>query len=231
MIFNEKAKINTNKIERTFTYDNKAMLKADIEYPSVVLERGIAQTRINLSYKNTARSFFRYAIRTMLPNAIEQYKNAQENGFPFFPYEAVMHYTVTLNASCTLSTYFDKYEYTGGAHGNTIRTSDSWQLQTGQRIKLNDLFDNGVNFRPVLINAIIRQAEKNIEENPGIYFDDYKKLIAQTFNPQSFNLTADSLLIYYQQYDIAPYSSGIIVFSLPYEQVGAKKPHCIKFTG
>jgi hypothetical protein len=61
---------------------------------------------------------------------------------------------------------------------------------------------------------------------PGIYFDDYKKLIVENFNPQSFIITPDSLDFYYQQYDIAPYASGIIVFSIPYEDLGIPKPHC-----
>ncbi len=229
-IKNTRAVISTQKISRSFTYDNKVMLTVDIEYPSILLAMGgFVQTRINLHYKNTAMQFFRYAVRTLYPNAVTQYKNAVANGFPFFPYEAVMKYTVTMNEDCTLSTYTDQYEFTGGAHGNTVRTSDNWNLQTGRRLQMGDLFDRGANWKPAVIREITRQAEKNMAENPGIYFDDYKKLIAQTFNPQSFNLTPKYLQVYYQQYDIAPYSSGVIVFSLPYDKVGAKKPQCSRF--
>ncbi len=101
---NEKAEINTNKIERSFTYDNKVMLNLDIEYPSIILKNSVVQTRINLHYNNVAKNFQRYAVKTLFPQAIEQYKYSQENGFPFFPYDAVLRYTVTLNGSCTLST-------------------------------------------------------------------------------------------------------------------------------
>lgn len=226
-ITNSKADINTNKILRSFKHNNVTMLNVDIEYPNILLSYGSAiQSRINIHYNNLARNFYRYAVRTLLPNAIEQYKNSIKNGFPFNAYDAVMKYTVTQNSNCTLSTFSDRYEYTGGAHGSTIRTSDNWNLQTGSMIRMSDLFRGYGNYKALVIKRIQEQAQLNMEENPGIYFDDYKKLIVETFNPQSFNLTPDYLEVYYQQYDIAPYASGIIVFSIKYESLGIDKPCC-----
>lgn len=224
---NKKADISTNKIKRGYKYNNVTMLNLDIEYPNILLSHGSAiQSRINIHYSNSAKNFHRYAVRTLLPNAIEQYKNAVKNEFPFNAYEAVMRYTVTQNSNCTLSTFSDKYEFTGGAHGNTVRTSDNWNLQTGRIIRMSDLFEGYGNYKVLVIKRIIEQANANMEENPNIYFEDYKKLIVENFNPQSFNITPDSLEVYYQQYDIGPYASGIIVFSLPYESLGIEKPHC-----
>ncbi|OQB14939.1 MAG: Peptidoglycan-N-acetylmuramic acid deacetylase PdaC [Firmicutes bacterium ADurb.Bin193] len=227
--FDIKAEISTLKVNRSFKHNNVVMLNIDIEYPSIILEHGSAiQTRINLHYKNYAKNYYRYAAATLLPNAIEQYKASVENGFPFNAYEAVMKYTVTLNDKCTLSTFFDKYEYTGGAHGNTIRTSDNWNLQTGQRIRMAALFGNNTDYRKIIIRKIQAMAEEDMESTPGIYFDDYKKLIAENFSTQNFNLTENTLNVYYQQYEIAPYASGIIVFSIPYGELGIKEPSCIR---
>lgn len=223
---NVKARIYTRKIEKSFEFDKTTVLGIDIEYPNVRLEHGGSiQSRINIDYNNTAGSFYRYAVKTLLPNAIEQYKNAKQNGFPFHSYQAVMRYTVTQNDNCALSIFFDKYEFTGGAHGITFRMSDNRNLQTGQNITMAQLF-GGQSYRGIVLKRITEQAEHNMEENPGIYFDNYKTLIVENFNPQSFNITPDALEVYYQQYEIGPYSSGIIVFPLSYKSLGIEKPHC-----
>ena len=47
-------------------------------------------------------------------------------------------------------------------------------------------------------------------------FDDYPELLRSTFQAGNFYLTPEGIVIYYQQYDIAPYSSGITEFLLPF---------------
>ena len=53
--------------------------------------------------------------------------------------------------------------------------------------------------------------------NP-IYFEDYCKLVLDSFNPEQFYLVPRGntydLVIYFQQYDIAPYSTGIPTFQM-----------------
>lgn len=225
---NNSANIVTKRIKKGFNYKDKLMVNVDIEYPNISLPKGyLVQAKINSNYSKIANSFYHYAANILLPNAIEQYENSIKLDYPFNPYEAVMKYTVTLNNNCTLSTYYDQYEYTGGAHGNTLRTSDNFNLQNADNIKLKDLFNTNVNYKNLLIKEIIIQADENLAKDPGIYFDDYKKLIIENFNENSFYLTEKAVNIYYQQYDIAPYSTGIVVFSIPYKNLEIKGPHCI----
>lgn len=119
-----------------------------------------------------------------------------------------------------LSVYIDKYEFTGGAHGSTVRSSDTWELSSGTNIPLYTFFKRGTDYERLLTEEIIKQAEYNMKQNPGIYFDDYKNLILKNFNQQNFYLTPQGLVIYYQQYDIAPYSTGIVEFTIPYKTIG-----------
>lgn len=204
------------------------MLNINIEYPIISLSKGhLVQIKINSNYIKIANNFYNYAVDTLLPNAIEQYESSIKQDYPFNQYEALMKYTVTLNNNCTLSTYYDQYEYTGGAHGITLRSSDTFNLQNGNIIKLENLFEDNLNYEDLLIKKIQTQADKNLLENPGIYFDNYKKLIVENFNKNNFYLTPKTVDIYYQHYDIAPYSTGIVVFSIPYENLKIKHPHCI----
>ncbi|HCF50858.1 MAG TPA: DUF3298/DUF4163 domain-containing protein, partial [Syntrophomonas sp.] len=59
---------------------------------------------------------------------------------------------------------------------------------------------------------------EQIRENPDIYFDNYEELVEQTFNINSFYCTSQGVVVYFQQYDIAPYASGIREFLLPYNK-------------
>lgn len=208
-------------VSEEMTYEGVAVLKYDISAPQLHSRtQGVARTSEQLAAE--LRSYQEHCRTEMYKIAVQDYREAMQNGFPAHEYEADRVFTVTANESCVLSLYTDTYEYTGGAHGNTVRTSQSRLFPGGRRITLNSLFPGNVHYRAALlarINAMIAQ-------NPEPYFEEYKKFTAESFNPESFYLTPDSLAIYYQQYDIAPYSSGIPVFEFTYESVGATPPGC-----
>ncbi len=226
---NNKANIITKKIEKVFNYKDAIVLKVNIEYPYITIIKDYnAQNKINGKFRNVANILYSYAVTTLLPNAIEQYDSSIEHDYPFNPYESFMRYTVTLNDDCMLSTYYDQYEYTGGAHGITIRLSNTFNLQTGNILTLKDFFKNTPNYIDIILKEIENQADENISKNAGIYFANYKKLIIENFNEDYFYITKSTIDFYYQQYDIAPYATGIVVFSIPYEKLEIKKPHCIK---
>lgn len=147
--------------------------------------------------------------------------------YPVMKFEAVVTCEVTYNQNCALSLYFDQYEYAGGAHGITVQYSDTWNVRSGKRIRLSDMFPKNKHYEAELIQNIIVQIERQMKDGTGAYFDDYRKLAAKTFDPKNFYLVPAGIIIYYQQYDIAPYSSGIPKFLIPYDTVGAKEPDCL----
>ena len=101
---------------------------------------------------------------------------------------------------------------TGGAHGNTVRASDTWNLNVSRRLRLSGLFCRPDDYQELIFPKIREQ----IAENPEIYFDNYEQLIVENFQESNFYTTSEGIVIYYQQYDIAPYSSGIREFLIPY---------------
>ncbi|MDP4152043.1 MAG: DUF3298 and DUF4163 domain-containing protein [Bacillota bacterium] len=225
--YNEKAIITNKDIQKDFTYLSTVMITLDISYPAVkLIQNPSPENRINRHYRLDALDFYRYASTTLFKGAINEYRDSIKNDFPFRPYDAVMKYFISLNGSCHLSSYTDRYEYTGGAHGNTIRSSATFDLKSGRQLELRDLFKRGANYRYDILKNITEQAEKNLSENPGIYFEDYKQLIIENFNPKSFYLTPEALAVYYQQYEIAPYSTGIVVFEIPYSKLEINPPRC-----
>lgn len=210
---NCRANIVMRKIARTFTYNNTPVLTLSILYPEVTLRHyPDAQNSINFQIQAQVRDFLHYVSGDLYQQAIATYKESQENGFPFHLYEAILNYEITYNQHCHLSLYRDQYTFTGGAHGSTVRASDTWNLISGRSVPLSDFFPAGQDYRTSLIDQITKQAS----ENPDIYFEDYQALIAKYFNEEHYYLTSSGAAIYYQQYEIAPYSTGIVVFSIPY---------------
>lgn len=197
----------------TLKYNGETLLTYKIEYPE--FRSSCYKTclqAVNMFYKDKALEFQKYCNSELFSMAIEQYKYDIENGFPIHVFEAILVYEVTYLCSCVISTYSDRYEYTGGAHGNTIRDSQTWNLRNCELMELVQLVRCLPDYKTYILTAV----EAQIEEEPDIYFENYKELIEETFNENSFFCTPEGLVFYYQQYDIAPYSSGIREFLLPY---------------
>ncbi|MDR5586239.1 MULTISPECIES: DUF3298 and DUF4163 domain-containing protein [Clostridium] len=137
------------------------------------------------------------------------------NIIPNFPYQIVSKYFVSRNDNNILSFYNDYYEFLGGAHGMTIRTSYTIDKNKEEILKLNDLFKLGYDYS----NIINKEIEKQIGNNPDNYFDSGKIFKGINEN-QDFYLDKDNIIIYYQLYEIAPYVYGIPEFKIPIELFG-----------
>ncbi len=222
---NISATIVPREQNQDYTYEDVLVLSVQNKYFTVRLPGGgPVETAINSRIQMQIDELNTYASTTLYENAVETYQYTQEEGFPFNPFGAGLYYKVTYNQDCFLSMYRDQYEYTGGAHPNTLRYSDTWNLRTGMIVPLSSFFPAGFNYQQLLLALILKQADKIMEEEP-IFFEDYRQLIVERFNPQSYYLSPCGLVIYYQQYDIAPYSTGIVEFTIPYKAL-KNPPSC-----
>lgn len=227
MMINEPVQVKNEVLQEQLFYKRKMILRYKIEYPqfsSMRFQRTL--NRINQFYRTKALDYQKYLKTSFYDDAVAQYEDSIKNHYPVRAFEAVLAYKMTYNKNCTISLYFDKYEFTGGAHGNTIRNSDSWYLPTGRRISLNELFSRSINPRTYIINVINTQIAEQIKNGNNIYFENYQENVAKYFNPSSFYLTDQGIVIYFQQYEIAPYSSGIPEFLIPYDNRTVREPRC-----
>lgn len=207
--------VRTKVFEDKLTYSGEILISYRIEYPEFHSDYYLMSLKvINKFYREKALQYKKYIEEELLPIAIEQYKASIENNFPYRTFEALQVFKITYNRACILSLYFDRYEYTGGAHGSTVRSSETWNLQRAGRITLDELYTCPGDYRDYLF----RQIKLQIEQDPSIYFEDYEKLMVETFNKNSFYCTRQGIVIYYQQYDIAPYASGIREFPISYSR-------------
>lgn len=209
------AAITMRKTSKIYQYNNTEIVKLTIEYPEITLASSPeAAEHINEEIALQVNEYAKSADE-LYQEAVETYDDFQKEGYPFHPWEAYWQLQVTYNAHGLLSLYTDQYVYSGGAHGNTLRSSATWELTQGGLRTLDSFYESGFDYQSLVLETILKQARENLAQEPYIYFEEYQDSIKGCFNPQSFYLTPDGLVIYYQQYEIAPYSTGIVEFTIP----------------
>lgn len=216
--------VNKYILEGEMFTEEELLLHYKIEYPQFAYSCQKKELDpLNCYYRERARKQQAEFEKELYAAALQQYQDAMKNDFPFHPYEAYVTYSVTYNQDCVISLYSDVYTFTGGAHGNTIRQSETWNIQQGTRMDLFCMIKDP----SYVVVMICKQIATQISHGEDWYFEDYPKLVMETFNPESFYLTEDGVTIYFQQYDIAPYSSGIVEFVLPWCNK-VHQPNCCK---
>lgn len=202
-------------LEDTMYYRNIPVFIYKINYPffTTTCDAAAGQS-INNHYSKLAIYTENYCRTILYHQALESAKYIQ-NHRTYQSYTMNVNYKITYNSRCITSLYMDTYTYMGGAHGETTRTSDTWDFHTGAQLQLNDFYPLFPSSLDTLLNFMEQKTAEKIKKSPGSYFDDYKALLPEAFNQNNYYLQPGYIVIYYQQYDIAPYSSGIPEFYFP----------------
>lgn len=214
-------------LQQDMYYKDNLILRYTIKYPKFLSETFETVTnKINAFYRTKAMMYVRSNVMNLYQMAMVEYEYSVKNNFPIRQFEAFTDFEVTYNQNCMISLYFDQYEYAGGAHGLTVRSSDTWNLIKSKRADLSEFFPLRSNYRESIINSIIQQIDHERTQDEFLYFENYAELVREHFKANSFYLTQEGVVIYYQHYDIAPYASGIRTFTIPYGPGGAIEPRC-----
>lgn len=204
-------------LQQEMFYKSQVILSYTVRYPYFTSDRyQPVLDKLNSYYEATAFMYVKSDIMKLYQMAMAEYEYAVANDFPVRPFDAISEFYVTYNNDCLLSLYFDRYEYTGGAHGSTIRTSDTWDIKLSSLITLKDILPPVENVNEYVINCIIKQLNQMAKTEDFPYFEDYASLVKENFNPKNFYISDEGIIIYFQQYEIAPYSTGIPEFSISY---------------
>lgn len=109
------------------------------------------------------------------------------------------------------------WSYSGGAHGNGWSEQHIYDIKTGRELLLSDFFSN-IDVLTKRAEAIFR-ADQELSEDislteAGFWFKDGKFKLNE-----NFVFDENSIDFLYNQYEIAPYSAGTIIITIPMEQV------------
>lgn len=128
--------------------------------------------------------------------------------------ETQLSTTALQNDKGVLSLRLSAYQYSGGAHGNQIVKLMSYDLKTGDRLLLEDLFVDG--YKPFTTD-VIRQ---ELMVTYG-YKSEEQMLMDGFFNIQglkptpNFCVKTDTIMFLYNAYEIATYSKGEVEVAIP----------------
>lgn len=188
-----------------------SVINEDINFPKVSSTKYIE----GVDKINTIIEKDIFTWREDLTQLSKQYeKDFKDSKDELIPFELVTKYDVTYNDNNLLSIPMDYYQFTGGAHGLTTKIGYNFQVDTGNKLKLKDLFNDNFDFKTI----INKKVSEEIAKNPQEYFGDgadFKGIKDE----QDFYLDKDGLVVYFQLYEIAPYSSGIKEFRIPYGDI------------
>jgi predicted secreted protein len=150
-------------------------------------------------------------LKNPLESEARGFKNeCDQNGYPFRPYGFYSSCDKYYENGKILSLYVDYYQYTGGAHGSTERRAYNYDLTTGENLALKDLFKMGYDYQMVINDYI----KKEINNCPDMYFSDDMGFNGISAD-QGCYIQNGFLVVYFAQYEIAPYAAGIPEFRLP----------------
>jgi len=154
---------------------------------------------------------------------MEQIRYAREEGFEprDIDYEYVINTEVHYgNGRDIIGHFINMYQYTGGAHGGTFITCRNYRLEDGSVVTLDNYF------KPDYEKVLIPILEKKLLEYAGCgsrdeldehgYFSDEPMFVSK-----NFEIRQDTVDFIYNQYDIAPYSTGITTLSVSNDEIRA----------
>lgn len=158
--------------------------------------------------------------QALLDDFMKSYTEIQmESGNERLGWQGEIKGRVLYESDKALNIELKHYTYTGGAHGYTGRRSLIFDRETGHFIPEKDLIKSESEFK-ALAERKFRSAYKIPQGSPinstGLMFEN------EVFQlPQTYFLTPQGLLLYYNVYEIASYVDGPKELLIPYAEADA----------
>lgn len=181
-------------VDKSIRYKDK-FISVDVEIPQIL---GLGNEKNQNDINNEIVDFTN--------NWIAEAKANSKQLEPRLPYELTSRFYSFVSDEY-ISTYIDYYQFSGGAHGETTRNAYNIRIKDSKKIALKDLYEEGVDYKEE-INKVI-WAE--INKNPDMYFIGTLGFNGIKEN-QGFYLKKGFIVVFFQQYEIAPYVAGIPEF-------------------
>lgn len=120
-----------------------------------------------------------------------------------------------------VSLSINSYRFEGGAHGSSVISQQTFRKEDGREFGWNNMFseENKYALRDLLKKGVMQYFEIDREEDLKNFLlnpDDAFLLPLPETPPV---MLKDGIRFVYQQYEIAPYASGMPAFTLPYSEV------------
>lgn len=191
----------------TVSYETE-LVSGDVRIPVITgLEDLDLENYLNKRWNKDITGFVE-GVRVEAQAFFEEYGEELSHWLPF---EVGVDYRVTYLDEGFVSIPIVYYSYTGGAHGFSYQKSTNVDLHTSKDVGLQDLFVPGYDYCQAIEDEILR----HMQADPTTYFDE-TMAESEITSDHGFYLTKEGIVVYYGLYEVAPYSSGIPEFTIPF---------------
>jgi hypothetical protein len=203
-------------LEQTTASDGTLLFVYAYQNLSLVLHKPAVADKIIIDFLNRVDS-----TRSAASSVCEAAKSA----YGSVPYWVAYGYNLIYNPTRidrkVLSLSGINEIYDGGPHPNRSGISANYDLTTGDILTLAGIMDKNAKLNDfsslVLAELSSRTQSDSLYKN---YADTVEKRFkSDATQDQDWYFTATGLCFYFDPYEIAPYSSGIIVVEIPYEKL------------
>lgn len=212
--------------ESEFADDGTEVYSRICNYPVVeIAGNPEAAELINASIMETVEAFgsgsiIRDYAKDDYAFTIENY-GSDEGYADFYPYTDEIDYSVARADSDVISLVISVYSYSGGAHGNFVAYAENYDPNTGANFAFSDLSDDAELFR---INTLqYNQKTAATEEYAERLFTTDSitngELENVLYAEDEWYFSEEGLVFISNPYELGPWSSGTIEFTIPYDEL------------
>ncbi len=203
-------------ISNTYTEDDVLLFSYKSQTISLIIPDSEIENKVILDFQTRLDNFSSNA-QELADQARGDY-NANADWTPYF---CNVLYTPGRIDLAVLSLYGNNTSWVGGAHPSHNCTSANYDLITGDVLTLGSILTNQDALDSLCDLLIEQVAEIKAEK---YLYSDYEETIRGRFSKnESYNeawyFSNEGLSFYFSPYEIAPYASGIITVTIPYEKL------------
>lgn len=145
-------------------------------------------------------------------NAFNREFTGFKTDFPESPiiWESQIDGEITYQSHAIVTIAITNYQNTGGAHGSLTISLLNFDAQTGVLLKNVDLFNDMTSFKTLAKGYFVNE----ISDKKEMYFEPENFIL-----PKNIGYNDEGLILLYNAYEIAPYSTGLTDVYIPFEKV------------
>lgn len=203
--------INQSLVEK----NESKMFEIKVDYPELAGAGSAVAAKFNQLIKETVMKEVRDFRKVSLAQAGEDSSLAGERSGDNF---LEMNYRLDFANERILTVVFGSTVYDGGTRPNQYSLTINFDLKTGKKIELAEIFKPDANYLKVLSDYSIRNLKEKLEDMSD---DEWLQngAGAQAENFGSWNITKKGLLINFDPYRVAAYAAGGRQVLIPYSEL------------
>lgn len=196
--------------------DGTLLLRYSLSSPQV-LYQGEPMMNIGSYYDNNKEKSLLSITEELLPMA----RQRQQDGDFLGNFQWDEEFAIMRSKGNYLSIRRDRSQYTGGVHGSLQIMGDNWLFRAGDYylLSLTDILPGAEDPRALVMEQALEQAKQQEEAQPGLFYENYQETMGDVWQ-EDWYLTEESLVVVFQEYALGPYTSGPMLFEIPFTELG-----------